>query len=297
MAGGYTDWKRNGFDTELPGGLIDAEKRAFYSRHHPHPRGRRGRLGPKLLEYARVLLILKGPAASARPYRSTSPRPASGTPPRDRRRRCASTRRTLQRQVLHSTRTAHQASGRQASAKRGRCRRSIPTSRSRRTTSGSPPRTSTASSPPAGTAIVERRRQLPDAVPDQQPPRCGTVFQLVHEARSLPLRGPGDRLQATKRRPPCLPLPPSTVPPPPAHLAPSCAESGVLGVLPGIFVRLAPGQARRFSSRSASASLARRDALLRRRPYDRGSTRSYLRFYSGPPGGASDIRHHPVHRL
>ena len=24
MAGGYTDWKRNGFDTELPGGLDDA---------------------------------------------------------------------------------------------------------------------------------------------------------------------------------------------------------------------------------------------------------------------------------
>ena len=32
MAGGYTDWKRNGFDTELPGGL-DETKRARYSRH------------------------------------------------------------------------------------------------------------------------------------------------------------------------------------------------------------------------------------------------------------------------
>ena len=32
MAGGYTDWKRNGFPTQLPQSL-DAAKRARYSRH------------------------------------------------------------------------------------------------------------------------------------------------------------------------------------------------------------------------------------------------------------------------
>src|SRR5690349_19697898 len=32
LAGGYTDWKRNGFETELPR-TLDATKRARYSRH------------------------------------------------------------------------------------------------------------------------------------------------------------------------------------------------------------------------------------------------------------------------
>src|SRR5262249_51460581 len=32
LAGGYTDWKRNGFPTQLPQ-TLDAEKRARYSRH------------------------------------------------------------------------------------------------------------------------------------------------------------------------------------------------------------------------------------------------------------------------
>ncbi len=57
LAGGFTDWKRNGFPTELPRSL-DAAKRQRYSRHLLIPEvGEKGQL--KLLE-SRVLLIGAG---------------------------------------------------------------------------------------------------------------------------------------------------------------------------------------------------------------------------------------------
>jgi len=69
LAGGYTDWKRNGFPTQLPRSL-DAAKRSRYSRHILIPEvGEEGQL--KLLD-ARVLL--SEPAAWVRPPRSTSRR-------------------------------------------------------------------------------------------------------------------------------------------------------------------------------------------------------------------------------
>src|SRR5437660_3273503 len=57
LAGGFTDWKRNGFPTQLPR-VLDAEKRSRYSRHLLIPEvGEEGQL--KLLE-SRVLLIGAG---------------------------------------------------------------------------------------------------------------------------------------------------------------------------------------------------------------------------------------------
>ena len=57
LAGGYTDWKRNGFATQLPLAL-DAAKRARYSRHLLIPEvGEAGQI--KLLD-SRVLLIGAG---------------------------------------------------------------------------------------------------------------------------------------------------------------------------------------------------------------------------------------------
>src|SRR5581483_7635199 len=57
LAGGYTEWKRNGFPTQLPA-TLDPEKRARYSRHLLIPEvGVEGQL--KLLE-SRVLLIGAG---------------------------------------------------------------------------------------------------------------------------------------------------------------------------------------------------------------------------------------------
>jgi rhodanese-related sulfurtransferase len=57
LAGGYTDWKRNGFPTQLPR-VLDAEKRSRYSRHLLIPEvGEEGQL--KLLD-SRVLLVGAG---------------------------------------------------------------------------------------------------------------------------------------------------------------------------------------------------------------------------------------------
>ncbi|HEX6702809.1 MAG TPA: ThiF family adenylyltransferase, partial [Gaiellaceae bacterium] len=57
ISGGFTEWKRNGFPTDLPRGL-DAEKRARYSRHLLIPEvGEEGQL--KLLA-SRVLLVGAG---------------------------------------------------------------------------------------------------------------------------------------------------------------------------------------------------------------------------------------------
>src|SRR3954453_4249125 len=66
LAGGYTDWKRNGFPTQLPQ-TLDAEKRARYSRHLLIPEvGVEGQI--KLLN-SRVLLIGAGGFGSpASPY-------------------------------------------------------------------------------------------------------------------------------------------------------------------------------------------------------------------------------------
>src|SRR5881396_3642053 len=57
LSGGYTDWKRNGFPTQLPR-TLDAAKRQRYSRHLLIPEvGEQGQL--KLLD-SRILLIGAG---------------------------------------------------------------------------------------------------------------------------------------------------------------------------------------------------------------------------------------------
>ena len=97
LAGGYTDWKRNGFDTELPRSLDDDEARALQPAP-PHSRGRRGRPdeAPRLARPAP-----RRRAASALPPRSTSrPRASGRLGIVDDDKVDAS---NLQRQVLHST--------------------------------------------------------------------------------------------------------------------------------------------------------------------------------------------------
>ena len=74
-----------------------------------------------------------------------------------------------------------------------------------------------------------RRRQLPDALPDQR--RGAEAGQAGHRRQHLPLRGAGDDVPAVQRGP-VLPLP--LPEPPPPDMAPSCQEAGVLGVLCGV---------------------------------------------------------------
>ena len=73
-----------------------------------------------------------------------------------------------------------------------------------------------------------RHRQLPDPLPRQRRLRAGRQAQRLCE--HLPVRRPGQRVR--RARGPCYRcLFPE---PPPPGLVPSCAEGGVLGVLPGI---------------------------------------------------------------
>src|SRR4029079_17637472 len=57
LAGGFTDWKRNGFPTQLPR-TLDGDKRARYSRHLLIPEV--GEEGQRMLLASRVLLFGAG---------------------------------------------------------------------------------------------------------------------------------------------------------------------------------------------------------------------------------------------
>ncbi|MCW2977977.1 MAG: Molybdopterin biosynthesis protein MoeB, partial [Actinomycetia bacterium] len=98
LAGGYTDWKRNGFPTQLPR-TLDADKRARYSRHILIPEvGVDGQL--KLLE-SRILLIGAGGLGSpASLYLAAAGVGTLGIVDDDR-----VDSSNLQRQIAHSTET------------------------------------------------------------------------------------------------------------------------------------------------------------------------------------------------
>src|SRR3954451_2360150 len=98
LAGGYTDWKRNGFPTQLPR-VLDAEKRSRYSRHLLIPEvGEEGQL--KLLE-SRVLLVGAGGPGSPPPlYPAAAGVGRLGIVDDDR-----VDASNLQRQIAHSTET------------------------------------------------------------------------------------------------------------------------------------------------------------------------------------------------
>ncbi len=76
--------------------------------------------------------------------------------------------------------------------------------------------------------VVDGHGQLPDPLPGQR--RLRAAGQAERLRLHLPLRGAG--LDLLGRARPLLPLP--LPEPPPPGLVPSCAEGGVLGVLPGI---------------------------------------------------------------
>ena len=74
-----------------------------------------------------------------------------------------------------------------------------------------------------------RRRQLPEPLPAQR--RVGEARHPRRARLDLPLRGHGHACSTRAAGPTYRDMVPE---PPPAELAPSCAEAGVLGVLPGI---------------------------------------------------------------
>jgi sulfur-carrier protein adenylyltransferase/sulfurtransferase len=227
LAGGFTDWKRNGFPVELQGGL-DAPQRTRYSRHLLIPEvGEQGQL--KLLE-SRVLLIGAGGLGSpASLYLAAAGVGRLGIVDAD-----VVDESNLQRQIVHSTERLGEA--KVDSAKQ----------------------TIEALNPDVEVVAYKERlssenieRILADGWDlivdgaDNFPTRYlvndASVWHGIPVVHGSIYRFEG---QVTVLKPhdgPCYRCLFPT--PPPPELAPSCAEGGVLGVLPGVIGSLQANEA------------------------------------------------------
>jgi molybdopterin/thiamine biosynthesis adenylyltransferase/rhodanese-related sulfurtransferase len=227
LAGGYVDWKRNGLPTQLPR-TLDAERRARYSRHLLIPEvGEEGQL--RLLD-ARVLLIGAGGLGSpASLYLAAAGVGRLGIVDAD-----VVDASNLQRQIVHSTERLGEP--KVESAKR----------------------TIEALNPDVEVVAYEERltsenidRILADGWDvivdgaDNFPTRYlvndASVWADIPVVHGSIYRFEGQVTVFKPNEGPCYRcLFPS---PPPPELAPSCAEGGVLGVLPGIIGSLQANEA------------------------------------------------------
>jgi molybdopterin/thiamine biosynthesis adenylyltransferase/rhodanese-related sulfurtransferase len=227
LAGGYTDWKRNGFPTQLPRSL-DAEKRSRYSRHILIPEvGVDGQL--KLLE-SRILLIGAGGLGSpASLYLAAAGVGTIGIVDDDR-----VDASNLQRQIAHSTETLGdwKADSAKATIQALNPDVNVITYRERLTSENVDRILAD-----GWDVIVDGADNFPTrylvndaAVFHDIPLVHGSIYRFEGQATVFkPHEGPCYR---------CL-----FPQPPPPELAPSCAEGGVLGVLPGIIGSLQANEA------------------------------------------------------
>jgi sulfur-carrier protein adenylyltransferase/sulfurtransferase len=248
LAGGFTDWKRNGFPTQLPR-VLDAEKRSRYSRHLLIPEvGEEGQL--KLLD-SRVLLVGAGGLGSpASLYLAAAGVGRLGIVDDDR-----VDASNLQRQIAHSTESLGEWKA--DSAKR----------------------TLEALNPDVEVVTYKERltsenvdRILADGWDvivdgaDNFPTRYlvndASVFHDIPVVHGSIYRFEGQVTVFKPHEGPCYRcLFPQ---PPPPELAPSCAEGGVLGVLPGIIGSLQANEALKLAldiGESLSGRLLLFDAL------------------------------------
>ncbi len=227
LAGGFTDWKRNGFPIDLPRSL-DAAKRQRYSRHLLIPEvGEAGQL--KLLD-SRVLLIGAGGLGSpASLYLAAAGVGTLGIVDDDR-----VDESNLQRQIAHSTETLGEWKAESA-------KRTIQALNPdvkvvpylERLTSENVERILA----DGWDVIVDGADNFPTrylvndaAVWHDIPLVHGSIYRFEGQVTVFkPHQGPCYR---------CL-----FPTPPPPELAPSCAEGGVLGVLPGIVGSLQASEA------------------------------------------------------
>jgi sulfur-carrier protein adenylyltransferase/sulfurtransferase len=218
LAGGYTDWKRNGFETKLPQ-TLDPEKRARYSRHLLIPEvGVEGQL--KLLE-SRVLLIGAGGLGSpASLYLAAAGVGRLGIVDDDR-----VDSSNLQRQIAHSTERLGEWKADSAKKTLEALNPDVEVVTYReRITSENVDRILA----DGWDVIVDGADNFPTrylindaSVFHDIPVVHGSIFRFEGQVTVFkPHEGPCYR---------CL-----FPQPPPPELAPSCAEGGVLGVLPGI---------------------------------------------------------------
>jgi sulfur-carrier protein adenylyltransferase/sulfurtransferase len=218
LAGGFTDWKRNGFPTQLPH-TLDAEKRARYSRHLLIPEvGVEGQL--KLLQ-SRVLLIGAGGLGSpAGLYLAAAGVGRIGIVDDDR-----VDSSNLQRQIAHSTDRLGEWKADSAKQTLEALNPDVEVvTYKERITSENVDRILA----DGWDVIVDGADNFPTrylindaSVFHDIPVVHGSIFRFEGQVTVFkPHEGPCYR---------CL-----FPQPPPPELAPSCAEGGVLGVLPGI---------------------------------------------------------------
>jgi molybdopterin/thiamine biosynthesis adenylyltransferase/rhodanese-related sulfurtransferase len=227
LSGGFTDWKRNGFPVELHAGL-DAPRRARYSRHLLIPEvGEEGQL--KLLDSKILLIGAGGLGSPASLYLAAAGVGRLGIVDAD-----VVDESNLQRQIIHSTERLGEA--KVESAKR----------------------TLEALNPDVQVVAYKERltsenveRILADGWDvivdgaDNFPTRYlvndASVWHGVPVVHGSIYRFEGQVTVFQPGEGPCYRcLFPS---PPPPELAPSCAEGGVLGVLPGIIGSLQANEA------------------------------------------------------
>ncbi len=227
LAGGFTDWKRNGFPFEIPQALDDAQRRR-YSRHLLIPEvGEEGQA--KLLE-SRILLIGAGGLGSpASLYLAAAGVGTLGIVDDD-----AVDETNLQRQIVHSTE-------RLGESKADSARRTIEALNPDVTVKVFKERLTSENVDRIlgegwdvivdGADNFPTRYLLNDAsVWHDIPVVHGSIFRFEGQTTVFkPKEGPCYR---------CL-----FPQPPPPELAPSCAEGGVLGVLPGIVGSLQANEA------------------------------------------------------
>jgi sulfur-carrier protein adenylyltransferase/sulfurtransferase len=227
LAGGYTDWKRNGFPTQLPR-TLDADKRSRYSRHILIPEvGIEGQL--KLLE-SRILLIGAGGLGSpASLYLAAAGVGTIGIVDDDR-----VDASNLQRQIAHSTETLGdwKADSAKASIEALNPDVTVITYKERLTSEN------------VDRILADGWDVIVDGA-DNFPTRYlvndAAVFHDIPLVHGSIYRFEG---QATVFKPHDGPCYRCLFPqPPPPELAPSCAEGGVLGVLPGIIGSLQANEA------------------------------------------------------
>ena len=227
LAGGFTDWKRNGFPVQLQAGL-DAPRRARYSRHLLIPEvGEEGQL--KLLD-SKVLLVGAGGLGSpASLYLAAAGVGRIGIVDAD-----VVDESNLQRQIVHSTESLGEPKVESA-------KRSIEAlnpdvevvAYKERLTSENIERILA----DGWDVIVDGADNFPTrylvndaSIWHKIPVVHGSIYRFEGQVTVFkPYEGPCYR---------CL-----FPTPPPPELAPSCAEGGVLGVLPGVIGSLQASEA------------------------------------------------------
>jgi sulfur-carrier protein adenylyltransferase/sulfurtransferase len=227
LAGGFTDWKRNGFPFELPQALDDAKRRR-YSRHLLIPEV--GEEGQQKLLDSRVLLIGAGGLGSpAGLYLAAAGIGPIGIVDDD-----AVDETNLQRQIVHSTE-------RLGDSKADSAKRTIEALNPDVTVEVFKERLTSEN---ADRILGEGWDVIVDGA-DNFPTRYllndASVWHRIPVVHGSIFRFEGQTTVFKPHEGPCYRcLFPQ---PPPPELAPSCAEGGVLGVLPGVIGSLQTNEA------------------------------------------------------